>query len=290
MILFDYILKLIVYLIIEWKLGEVMKQRVISAMILILIALPLILEGEKVFALAIGFVGVFAMKEIMDLKISHKSIPSMMSIIFYLSFFLLVYMTPFEYSNMNGLNYRLIGFLLLLYLIPVMFYAKKNQYNTNDAFYFLGVTFFLGLACHTIILARVQSLWLFLYLLLIPVLTDTFAYVLGQLIGRIAVAPNISPNKTIEGCFLGSLCSTLLCSVFYLYFVSKMSFFPLFFFTLILSIAGQFGDLLFSKIKRENNIKDFSNLIPGHGGVLDRFDSLLNVSIVFLLLMSYFRF
>ena len=100
----------------------------------------------------------------------------------------------------------------------------------GDAFYFLGVTFFLGLACHTIILARVQSLWLFLYLLLIPVLTDTFAYVLGQLIGRIAVAPNISPNKTIEGCFLGSLCSTLLCSVFYLYFVSKMSFFPLFFF------------------------------------------------------------
>lgn len=267
-----------------------MKTRVISALILILIALPLILEGEKVFAISIGLVGVFGLKEIVDLKKSHGSIHPVMSIVFYLSFLLFVYLMPFEYSNVNGINYSIIGLLLLVYLMPVMFYAKTNEYNTSDAFYFLGVTLFLGLSCHTIILARTHSLWLFLYLLLIPVLTDTFAYVLGRLIGRHAVAPNISPNKTIEGCVLGSLCSTLLCSVFYLYFVSKMAIFPLLMITLILSIAGQFGDLLFSKMKRENEIKDFSNLIPGHGGILDRFDSLLNVSIVFLILMSYITF
>ncbi len=267
-----------------------MKKRVISAVILILLALPLILEGKTVFALGIGIIGLFALKEMIDLKKSHGNIPPFMSLIFYFTFLLILYLTPFEYSKMDGINYQMLGFILLLYLMPTMVYAKKNNYKTSDAFYFLGVTFFLGLACHTVILSRVHSLGLFLYLLLIPVLTDTFAYFMGRLIGKHAVAPNISPNKTIEGCILGSICSTILSSVFYLYFVSKMAFFPLFIVTLILSIAGQFGDLLFSKIKRENEVKDFSNLIPGHGGILDRFDSFLNVSIVFLLLMSYITF
>jgi len=267
-----------------------MKKRVISAVILILLALPLILEGKAVFALAIGMVGVFALKEVMDLKKSHSNIPAGMSLIIYLSFLFLLYCTPFEYSKMDGINYQVMGILLLLYLLPVMFYAKTQEYQTSDAFYFLGVTFFLSLACHTIILARVHSLWLFLYLVLIPVFTDTFAYFFGNLVGKRKVAPNISPNKTIEGCILGSLSSTVLCSIFYLNFVSPIKLWPLVLITLALSVAGQFGDLFFSKMKRENAIKDFSNLIPGHGGILDRFDSQMIVALMFLLCMSFFNF
>lgn len=267
-----------------------MKKRVISAVILILLALPLILEGKTFFALGIGVIGLLALKEIIDLKKSHRIIPIFMNIIFSLTFLMLLYCPPLEYSKMVGLNYQLLGAILLLYLMPVMFYAKTNSYQTSDAFYFLGVTLFLGLSCHTIMVSRFHSISLFLYLLLIPILTDTFAYLFGRLVGKIKIAPNISPNKTIEGSFLGSLCSTVLCTIFYLNFISPMAIVPLGLVTLGLSIAGQFGDLLFSKIKRENDIKDFANLIPGHGGILDRFDSLLNVAIVFLLFMSYINF
>ncbi|MCI8574971.1 MAG: phosphatidate cytidylyltransferase [Bacilli bacterium] len=267
-----------------------MKKRVISAVILILLALPLIMEGGTVFAIAIGMIGIFALKEVMDLKRSHSNISSGMSLVIYLSFLFLLYYTPFEYSKVNGINYSVMGVILLLYLMPVMFYAKDNTYKTSDAFYFLGVTFFLFLACHTVILARVHSLWLFLYLVLVPVLTDTFAYLFGMLVGKRKVAPNISPNKTVEGCVLGSVSATVLASIFYLNFVFSMEIWLLLLLTLGLSIAGQFGDLFFSKMKRENEIKDFANLIPGHGGILDRFDSMLNVAIVFLLFMSYFTF
>ena len=267
-----------------------MKKRIISAAILILLALPLIIEGKTVFAIAIGLVGIFALKEVLDLDKSHNKIPSGMSLVIYLSFLFLLYFTPFEYSKMDGINYQVVGAIFLIYLMPVLFYAKRNEYKTADAFYFLGVTFFLSLACHTIILARVHSLWLFLYLILIPILTDTFAYLFGMLIGRRKVAPNISPNKTVEGCVLGSVSSTVLCSVFYLNFVFHQNIFSLVLITFLLSIAGQLGDLFFSKMKRENEIKDFANLIPGHGGILDRFDSLLNVAMVFLLFMSFFTF
>lgn len=69
-----------------------------------------------------------------------------------------------------------------------------------------------------------------------------------------------------------------------------MKLWPLVLITLALSVAGQFGDLFFSKMKRENEIKDFSNLIPGHGGILDRFDSHMIVALMFLLCMSFFNF
>ena len=96
----------------------------------------------------------------------------------------------------------------------------------------------------------------------------------------------MSPNKTIEGAVGGAIMGTFISSVFYLtVFGGKMLIVILI--SLMLSIVAQCGDLVFSAIKREYDVKDFGKIMPGHGGVLDRFDSLLFSILIFSIVASY---
>lgn len=119
-------------------------------------------------------------------------------------------------------------------------------------------------------------------LLLLSFGTDTFAYFIGCLFGKHKLCPSISPNKSIEGAIGGVVGATLLGSVwgYFLITPSRVGFYT---FLPILSILSQFGDLFASIIKRKQGIKDYSNLIPGHGGVLDRFDSVVFISSILYL-------
>ena len=101
--------------------------------------------------------------------------------------------------------------------------------------------------------------------------------------GKHKLAPTISPNKTIEGSIIGSLMGTMMGSAFYYNIIDKSNLWLVILISFILTILAQIGDLFFSSIKRSYKIKDFSNLIPGHGGVLDRLDSVLFVILGFLL-------
>ena len=97
----------------------------------------------------------------------------------------------------------------------------------------------------------------------------------------------ISPNKTIEGLIGGTLMGTFIPMVFYLTVINpNISMQILFIVTISLSLIGQLGDLVFSAIKRHYKVKDFSNLIPGHGGILDRFDSIIFVILGAVLFLS----
>jgi phosphatidate cytidylyltransferase len=109
--------------------------------------------------------------------------------------------------------------------------------------------------------------------------TDIFAYLTGKRLGKHLLFPSISPKKTWEGLIGGSFFCTLTCSLLYLWIIPAQYPLAVVFKILILSFAAHFGDMLESIIKRYLNIKDFSNLIPGHGGFLDRFDSFLVVAI-----------
>ena len=106
---------------------------------------------------------------------------------------------------------------------------------------------------------------------------DTFAYFSGYLFGKHKLAPNISPKKTIEGAVGGVIGATVVCGIFG-WFVYR----PEFLHCLIIGFVGAFfgmaGDLIASAFKRKMEIKDYGNVIPGHGGVLDRFDSVLLVA------------
>ena len=114
-------------------------------------------------------------------------------------------------------------------------------------------------------------------------LNDILAYLVGRKFGKTKVFPNISPNKSLEGTLAGFF-STIIISVMYAYY-SELSIFYLGLFGLLMGIFGLAGDLYVSAFKRRLNIKDISNIIPGHGGLLDRFDSYLfclPLSVIFL--------
>ena len=112
-------------------------------------------------------------------------------------------------------------------------------------------------------------------------LSDTGAYFCGMLFGRHKLAPVISPKKTVEGviggtvtCILGMLLYGL---ILWLGFGLQVNFVYALIYGLLGALGSVFGDLCFSAIKRQTGIKDYGNLIPGHGGILDRFDSMMVV-------------
>ena len=262
-----------------------MKKRIISAIVALAIVVPAIYFGGKWFSFAIGVLAVLAYKELLDLKENAHEIPNIVKAIGLIDLLLLVFSEYDHYSVIFGLSYRAIIISLLTILIPTLFY-KNNEYTTREAFYITGIVLFLGLVFNSFILVRTMSLHLLVFLILICTMTDAFAMFTGMLIGKHKVTPNISPKKTIEGCIGGSIIGTLIPVVYYVAFIDNLSV-KLVLITLFLSIIDQFGDLFFSKIKRENKIKDFSNIMPGHGGILDRLDSLCFVVITYLIFISY---
>ena len=103
---------------------------------------------------------------------------------------------------------------------------------------------------------------------------DTFAYLTGSLIGRHKLFPRISPGKTIEGC-IGGLFFTVVAMCIYSYYTPSLSMTKAVVIAFIAVVAGTLGDLCESMLKRQAGVKDSGRLIPGHGGILDRFDSVM---------------
>lgn len=116
--------------------------------------------------------------------------------------------------------------------------------------------------------------WIF-FILLVLWLGDTGAYSIGTLIGHRKLSPSISPNKTVEGAAGGLILSLLTGYAYSTVFLPELGGIHSFFLSLSIAIAGQAGDLAESAFKRLRGVKDSGNLFPGHGGILDRIDSLL---------------
>ena len=122
---------------------------------------------------------------------------------------------------------------------------------------------------------------------MVTIFTDTFAYLIGRLIGSHKLLEEISPNKTWEGMIAGTLMGTFISLMFYITTINNsISIISITAVSLFLSILGQFGDLVFSAIKRYYGKKDFSNIMPGHGGILDRLDSILFVVFGFVFFIT----
>ncbi len=126
-----------------------------------------------------------------------------------------------------------------------------------------------------------------LFLLLLVELNDICAFSIGKLIGRHPLSPRISPNKTVEGS-LGALVTVIGFAFLFRFAVPEYSTGHLIVIAALIAITGTFGDLTISFIKRDLGIKDMGKLIPGHGGILDRLDSLIFVSPVFFHYTLYF--
>lgn len=265
-----------------------MKTRTISAIIMVLIALPLLIMGGRPYNFGIYLLSLLALKEFIDIKSTKKEVPIFIKVISF------VVMSLMILSNFNtdtvifSIEYPYIAGIFIAFLIPTVLYHNRETYSVNDAFYLIGGIFFLSASMLLLISIRSIRLAIMIYLILIATMTDTFALLTGMLIGKHKLLVEISPNKTIEGTLGGTFFGTFIPVVFYYNVIDQTVSLPILIFaTIFLSIMGQFGDLTMSAIKRYYGKKDFSNLIPGHGGILDRFDSILFILLAYVFFMKF---
>ena len=177
-------------------------------------------------------------------------------------------------------------FLLLVMVFLVVLYAEMMASHVKITFDKLALCVMGGLIVPFLLssIVRILAMKIGRYVILIPFaiafVSDSGALFAGMLFGRHKLAPVISQHKTIEG-VIGGVIASVLAMVIYAV-VLQFSHFDVNYINAILygvfgSIAGSFGDLCFSVVKRQTGIKDYGNIIPGHGGILDRFDSMMLV-------------
>ena len=170
------------------------------------------------------------------------------------------------------------GLGIVLLILAGFFLNPRGMRNYLPLWsaYPFGCLYVALLLGHFILLRNMeQGIAIVLFVLIVTWLSDTGGYVVGRTFGRHPLAPRVSPKKTIEG-FLGgivfSLVGALMCQAWFFSFISQGQ---SIFLGVVLALCGTLGDLTESAIKRSVNIKDSGRLIPGHGGILDRIDSLL---------------
>lgn len=264
-----------------------MKIRIISAAVLLAIFIPLLLIGGLPYSILMLFIALLGLHELLKIRKTRKEFPFFVELCAYI---LVAFITLNNYESTNLyflMDYRLMAIMIFIFLAPMVFINNNKKYNLNDALFLTASTLFIGLSFNLLILLRNFSLDYVIYLFIISIITDTFAYITGKYIGKNPLAPLISPKKTIEGLIGGTIMGVVVGSIYYTTVINPgLDIGIIIFVTLCLSLIGQLGDLIFSSIKRYYDVKDFSNLIPGHGGILDRLDSIIFIVLGFILFLA----
>jgi len=258
-----------------------MKRRTISGIVLLLILFGSLVINVKLFNLVILVIAIIGFNEIFNIKHNNKKDYLVVKVLAIINLLFLLLNNTFYKLDIGVI----LSFSLLSLSIPVIFYKDNKKYNIVDSLYVLGIVYFLGIAFGNIIYLSNDNLAKCVFIFIIAFISDTYAYIGGSLIGRHKFT-EISPNKTIEGVIIGTVMGTFIGGMYYYNIVSGLTISQTLVLCLVLTILSEMGDLLFSSIKRNFGIKDFSNLIPGHGGILDRFDSIIYVSLGLYLIMN----
>ena len=263
-----------------------MKTRILSAFLIAVIFIPFLYIGGIPFRVLFTILGVCGLHELIHIKDKKNKIPSIMKIVSYLAVTILCLNNTMLFSSNYIISYQMIAVMIFVFILPIIFINDNNRYSLMDAIYLVSCVLFIGLSFNLLNIVRNYDLTYILYLLLITIMTDTFALVAGKLVGKHKLCPEISPNKTVEGLIGGTLMGVISATCFYTTVINAtLPLVILILITTLLSLVGQLGDLVFSSIKRYYGKKDFSDLIPGHGGVLDRFDSLIFVALATILFL-----
>lgn len=165
---------------------------------------------------------------------------------------------------------------IIVYIVLMIIWGRRNFVSYSEiVLTMIGVLYIsCGFGLMTSIRLSYES-WLYLLLIILAIwVTDSGAYIIGSKIGKHKLAPRISPKKTVEGFVGGTVSAVVLCTILAVEFIGIGVGYALVI-ILIVSLLAHLGDLLESLFKRWAGVKDSGNFFPGHGGVLDRFDSLL---------------
>ena len=261
-------------------MNETLKRAISGAIYILLLIFSITYSKESFFAL-FGVFLIIAVFEFCQLININKIIPVLLAILLYGS---VTYLATQSVTLSKNFDYTLLAATLLISFRCIFFLFNDNQQKIDKAtkyLFLLGyiilpfiiitkIPFGLKGYNHKIIIGIFILIWT----------NDTFAYIVGKSIGKHKLYEKISPKKTIEG-FLGGIIFALIASYFIstYYIGGKQTAQNIWFgFALIVGIFGTIGDLIESKFKRIANVKDSGNVMPGHGGILDRLDSVIFVA------------
>ena len=270
-----------------------MKTRVITGIGILVVAVLLVVLAPftPIFCIGMSVLAVMASFELLRVFGIHKdwhiSAPS----------YLLAAALPFAayfVTDETRVKFILIEaaiiFIYLVYLLgAAVFSHKKIKFVLVAAVFMALVYVIVSFTSLSLLMYVNKGLFYFGVIIISSWGCDAGAYFIGCKFGKHKLIPDVSPNKSVEGAIGGVLVSIVF-NVLYGFVVSslggaKVEYLSLALLGLVLSIVAMVGDLIASLIKREYGIKDYSNVLPGHGGIVDRFDSVFPIA-TFLLMMS----
>lgn len=282
-----------------------MKQRVITGIVMALVGLPILFLGGYVFGACLLVLAYVGSVELFRTSTKPKNLPSAYPYVLATlpTFFILLSICKVEGLFGISLNHQLL-FLLCTGVCFLILGIFTKKITIKDVFFYLFVFLYIGISFSFMYLIRqihsndllihlgnytieAKGLILFTFILLSTMCTDIGAYQFGMKFGKHKMAPLISPHKSWEGAISGSVFGMIMGGTFLLV-LELVCDFTLFSETslvleiifdyalaLCITVIGQIGDLVASMIKREHEIKDYGNIFPGHGGVMDRMDSII---------------
>ena len=293
------------------------KTRVVTAVCMVMILIPFIFFGGYFFyglCFVLAFIGTYELVKMHNRKFN---LPKFLDFIVPLLSASMVIVGMISNLILKSDNYKFILFGILMIVIVLLITSLVySEVKVSDSFFYIGSILYGGLSFAVIAAIRnidiyavnnlllgsldinLSGLFIFVYIYFTTIFTDIGAYSIGCRIGKHKLIPSVSPNKSVEGAIGGSVCGTIvgtLCLVLSEHFIGfnlfginslGLKIVVIFIVSFMLTIVSQIGDLIASKLKREYEIKDYGNLFPGHGGVMDRFDSVILTCAVFFVILT----
>lgn len=248
--------------------------RLISGIVMVVLAVIFIICGGNVLlfaTLAISLIGMFELYRVFQIEKTPLAIASYIVAT--------LYYCNLNWSWLSDPFMLVMGFLIVLMFIYVLAYPKYEAKHIMAAFFGM---FYIGVMLSYVYQIRTLTNGLYLAFLIFICSwgCDTFAYCVGMLIGKHKMSPVLSPKKSVEGAVGGVFGSALLAFIYLFVFRIQMGIeireiAILAVISAVAALISMIGDLTASAIKRNYDIKDYGKLIPGHGGIMDRFDSMM---------------
>lgn len=255
-----------------------MKTRIVTGLFIGIVILAMVGLGGWWFSIFVSLMATVAMVELLKMKKIRAF--SLRGIVGLISMWLLLVPTSWFDQTIPIQYTKIETFIFLILVLLMLTVLTKNKFTFDEVGFIVLSSVYVGFGFHYLIMTREVAdigLWLVLFVLVLIWTTDSGAYFVGKFMGKNKLWPEISPNKTIEGSVGGIVLALIVGSLFYLINPFLSSYITALLIIFATAIFGQIGDLVESALKRHYAVKDSGNVLPGHGGILDRFDSLIFV-------------